>query len=61
MSWTPVTEQTETWSALTQETRVFSPVVFSHAYHTGKRVFSIGSVAGIWDNPAAETETWVPA
>ena len=56
-----MTEQAETWNTLTQETRVFSPVVFSHAYHTGKRVFSIGSVAGIWDNPAAETETWVPA
>ena len=61
MSWTTVTEQTETWSALTQETRVFSPVVFSHAYHTGKRVFSIGSVAGIWDNPDLQTEAWVPA
>ena len=56
-----MTEQTETWSALTQEARVFSPVVFSHAYHTGKRVFSIGSVAGIWDSPDLQTETWVPA
>lgn len=60
-TWTPATSQTETWTEETQTTRVFSLRVFSHAIHTGKKVFAVGSSAGIWDERAKQSEAWVAA
>jgi hypothetical protein len=59
-TWTEKTQQSETWTVVTQETRVFSPLVFSHAYYNGKRVFALGASAGIWDARSEQSETWTP-
>jgi hypothetical protein len=59
MAWTKVSEQSSTWTGEQSAARVFSPNVFSHASLNGKRVFSMGSSAGIWDADRAPTSTWI--
>jgi hypothetical protein len=52
--WTPVAEQTETWTEQAQAVRVFDPHVFDRA-----PIFDTGaSTAGIWDAVAEQQETW---
>ena len=58
-TWTPATPQSEAWTEEDQPIRVFSPNVFSHAYYNGKRVFAIGSQAGVYDRATVEAENWV--
>jgi hypothetical protein len=58
MAWTKVSEPSSSWTAEQGAPRVFSPNVFSHAFLNGKRVFSMGSPAGIWDADRAPTSTW---
>jgi len=53
MTWTPKTQQSETWAAETVAVRVFDPHVFDRA-----PVFDTGSVAGIWDDKTIQAETW---
>lgn len=53
--WVPVTEQSETWIERAQAIRVFDPHVFDRA-----PIFDTGSVAGIWDAPTTQSETWTP-
>lgn len=63
MTWTPATVQSETWTSESQtELRVFSPLVFSHASHTGKFVFAFknSDVEG-WHNRTVEAESWTAA
>ncbi len=63
-TWTPKTQHGETWTANAPGLHVFSPMVFSHASHTGLRVFALGSADGnreFWDNATAQSETWVAA
>jgi len=38
---------------------VFSPLVYSHAFYTSKRVFALGSSAGIYDRAATQAEVWI--
>lgn len=62
MTWTPVTQQGEMWTANTVGLSVFSTLVFSHASNAGLRVFSMKSADGnreVWDAVAAQSETWV--
>ena len=59
MTWTPVVDSAESWSS-EQTIRTFSPGVFSHAYYNGKRVFSFGTEAGIWDSEGVSSSNWVP-
>lgn len=56
MVWTPKTQQSETWTAQVQETRVFDPNVFDRA-----PIFDTGSPSGLWDWVAQQPEVWVPA
>jgi hypothetical protein len=57
-TWTDATSQAETWTTESFPIRVFSPLVFSHAYAGALRVFAIGSSAGVWDGRTIQTETW---
>ena len=56
MTWTPVTPQPETWTAITQETRVFDPHVFDRA-----PIFDTGPTSGVWDPKTEQAEVWVNA
>ena len=63
-TWTPKTQQGETWTANTPGLRVFSPLVFSHATHNSLHVFDLGNgAAGVeaWYRVSAQSETWTPA
>lgn len=55
MTWTPKTQQSETWTAEVQATRVFDPYVFDRS-----PIFDTGSVAGVWDATTTQSETWTP-
>lgn len=65
MTWTPKTQQAETWTSESAGLHVFSTLVFSHAFHNGKRVFALGNPNGgveIWDDVrSADAEVWTPA
>jgi len=63
-TWTEKTRQGETWTSNAPGLHVFSPMVFSHATHTSKRVFALGSEDGnreFWDVAAVQSETWTAA
>jgi len=55
-TWTPKTEQPETWTELAQQTRVFDPYVFDRA-----PIFDTGETGGIWDVKTQQAEVWTPA
>ena len=58
-TWTPATEQSETWTSEDPARRVFSQLIYSHAFYTSKRVFALGSSAGIYDRAATQAEVWI--
>lgn len=63
-TWTPASSGSESWTATTAGAHVFSPLVFSHASHTGKRVFSMKSADGnteTWDVASGTAESWTAA
>lgn len=53
MSWTPVTQQTEIWTSLDPQMRVFDPAVFDNA-----PIFDTGQAGGFWTAKAEQAETW---
>lgn len=55
-TWTPKTQQAETWTERTEPVRVFSPHVFAR-----RPVFDTGFTGGIWDEQSQQTETWTEA
>lgn len=55
MTWTPKTQQSETWTAHTQEIRPFDPYGFSQTPD-----FDTGSTAGVWNDSAQQAEVWTP-
>lgn len=55
-TWTPKTEQAETWTAAAADQRIFSPLVFDR-----KPVFATGSTGGVWDAKTEQAETWTVA
>lgn len=63
-TWTPKSQQSETWAARSElAIRIFSPAVFSHAFHNGLRVFAISGapLAGAtWAARTKVAETWTP-
>jgi hypothetical protein len=52
-TWTPKTQQSETWTGETPAARVFDPFVFDR-----NPIFDTGSVEGIWDAKTIQSETW---
>jgi hypothetical protein len=54
--WTPVAEQSETWTETAVSVRVFDPHVFERA-----PTFDTGFTSGIWDDSSTQTETWTQA
>jgi hypothetical protein len=62
-TWTPKTQQSETWTSEAPALHVFSTLVFSHAYSGSQRVFALGSANGgteVWDAKTKQAETWTP-
>lgn len=59
-TWTPKTEQTETWTASTTGLNVFSQLVFSHASYNGTHVFAFGNPSGVegWYRKTIDSEAW---
>jgi len=59
-TWTPKTEQSESWTAIPIEARpnVFTSRVFASRRISGLRVFATGSPAGLWDAVSEQSETW---
>jgi hypothetical protein len=55
-TWTPKTQQAETWTAAEADQRIFSPLIFDR-----KPVFSTGSSGGVWDEKTKQPEIWTPA
>lgn len=56
-TWTPATQQSETWTEEAQTPhRIFSPYIFSR-----RPVFATGPTAGVWDEKTEQAETWTPA
>ncbi len=53
-TWTPKTQQAETWTEENPETRTFSPLTFS------RLTFDVGSPSGIWDAQTKQAEVWTP-
>jgi hypothetical protein len=53
MTWTPATQQNETWTAENPVTRTFSPYTFSR-----RPVFDTGPTAGVWDARTQQIEVW---
>lgn len=63
-TWTGATEQAETWTSQATLPGIFSTLVFSHASHSGSRVFSMTSTDGVrdvWDSTTEQSETWAAA
>lgn len=57
MTWTPKTQQSETWtSAGADAVRVFDPAVFDR-----NPVFDTGTLAGSWTARTEQSETWTAA
>lgn len=56
MTWTPKTQQGETWTETPRDQRIFSPLIFAR-----KPVFATGSTGGVWDAKVEQTEVWTPA
>jgi hypothetical protein len=56
VTWTPKTEQAETWTATTRPARVFDPDVFDR-----NPVFDTGFSAGLWEEKVIQAETWTQA
>jgi len=54
-TWTPATQQAETWTAETQPVRVFDPYVFDRS-----PIFDTGFSGGVWDAKTIQSETWTP-
>jgi hypothetical protein len=54
--WTPVAEQSETWTEQAQAVRVFDPYVFDR-----DPIYDTGSAAGVWDARSEQQETWTAA
>lgn len=52
-TWTPKTQQSETWTSEDPLPRVFDPYVFDRA-----PVFDTGGTAGIWDAKTEQQEVW---
>lgn len=59
-TWTPKTEQSETWTSISIEEypRVFSPRVFATRVVSGRRVFDTGPISGVWSARTEQSETW---
>jgi len=57
-TWTPKTENSNSWTADNFPARVFSPLVFSHAFVATKRVFTLGTSQGVWDIDGAPASVW---
>jgi hypothetical protein len=59
-TWTPKTEQSETWTniSIEQYPRTFSPRVFATRVVSGQRVFDTGPTSGVWDARSEQAETW---
>lgn len=55
-TWTPKTQQSETWTAHVREARVFDPDVFDR-----RPIFDTGFTAGIWDAKTEQQEVWTAA
>jgi hypothetical protein len=55
-TWTPKTQQGETWTIIGPQSRVFDPYVFDN-----KPVFDTGVTAGIWAVTVRQIETWTEA
>ena len=55
MTWTPIISQQETWTTETLPARVFDPAIFDN-----DPIFDTGSVSGIWNSQANQTEVWTP-
>jgi hypothetical protein len=55
-TWVPKAQQSETWTATVQETRVFDPAVFDN-----NPIFDTGSPAGLWAARSEQPETWTEA
>jgi hypothetical protein len=55
-TWTPKTQQSETWTAETKAVRVFDPDVFDR-----NPIFDTGSSAGLWDAKTEQQEVWTAA
>jgi hypothetical protein len=55
-TWTPKTEQSETWTAQPgRVARLFDPYIFDRA------IFDTGTTAGVWDDKSEQAEVWTPA
>lgn len=54
--WTPVAEQSETWTETAVAVRVFDPDVFDR-----NPIFDTGSNAGLWSDQSVQSEVWTPA
>jgi len=54
-SWTPATQQSETWTAVARPGRVFDPNVFDR-----NPIFDTGFSSGLWDVNTIQAETWSP-
>lgn len=52
-TWTPATQQSETWTDIVFATRVFDPAVFDN-----NPIFDTGSPAGVYTERAKQAETW---
>lgn len=59
-TWTPKTQQVETWTAKTPVRGVFSQLIFSPDSFGGKHVFALGNPAGGegWYRKSIVTKTW---
>jgi len=55
-TWTPATQQAETWTEENQVVRVFDPTVFDR-----RPIFDTGETGGIWDAVTGQAETWTPS
>jgi hypothetical protein len=54
-TWTPKTQQSETWTAAVEPIRVFDPNVFDR-----NPIFDTGPSSGLWDVKTIQAETWTP-
>ena len=55
-TWTPKTQQGETWTATVRETRAFDPAGFDNTPR-----FDTGSSAGVWNARTEQPEVWTSA
>jgi hypothetical protein len=53
VTWTPVTQQSETWTETPLTVRGFDPNGFDRSPR-----FDTGSSSGVWDQKAEQPEVW---